>query len=182
MKIPAPIWLPLLLLVLVMIGCNKASGPTGTSSSETEGKRSTGTSVLQAALSNWEQGDKETAVSNFVEASWGARPLFPPGSALNLSEEEFRARIQALASPEAVARMGSNLMAEVQPLKTLAGAVAQSGANAVAQQNYDRAREHLEALRQCGQALDTADSLAILRLLGQGFKKRADAEMEKLPH
>lgn len=107
--------------------------------------------------------------------------LFAPGSVLNLSEAEFRASIQNKRGPDAVARMGTNVMAEVQPLKALAAAVAQAGTKAAGREDYLSARKHFTALRQCGEALERPNTLAILQLLGQGFRKRAEAELAKLP-
>ena len=69
---------------------------------------------------------------------------------------------------------------QIDSLKQLAAAVAQAGRDAAAKGDVAQARKHFTALRECGAALDTSDSLAIVRLVGQGMKKRAETEMSKL--
>ncbi len=136
---------------------------------------------METILADWQSGRSTTAVSNFVAADWSARPLFTNGSALNLTEGEFRARIQSMLDPEAVASMGTNLMAEIDPIKRLAAAVGQEGQQAAAQHDYAKARKYFAALQNFGVALDSTNSLGLLRMVGQGLRKRSEIELGKLP-
>jgi hypothetical protein len=72
------------------------------------------------------------------------------------------------------------MVLQVESLKQLAATVAQAGKDAAAKGDVAQARKHFVALRECGAALDASDSLALLRLIGQGMKKRAETEMSKL--
>ena len=128
--------------------------------------------VTQSAMTAWQQGDQTAAVTRFVETDWSSRPLFASGSALSLTEDQFK----ALSNSERQTK-SSEMMPQVDSLKQLAAAVAQAGRDAAAKGD---ARKHFVALKECGAALDTSDSLALVRLVGQGMKKRAETEMSKL--
>ena len=129
--------------------------------------------VTQPAMTAWQQGDKTGAVSSFVETDWSGRPLFPSDSTLSLTEDQFKALSNWQSKK-------SEMMPQVESLKQLAATVAQAGRDAAAKGDAAQARKHFAALKECGAALDTSDSLALVRLIGQGMKKRADTEMSKL--
>jgi hypothetical protein len=174
--------LALFLVVVGLLGCEKKSdAPTASSSQTNLNARASATPVMQPILKAWQSGDQRTAVSNFVQADWSSRPLFPAGSSLNLTEDEFRSQVRSLFTPESVNIMGTNLLAEIEPMKRLAAAVGQSGQQAAAQHDYPKARKYFTALKQCGEAIDGTNSLALLKVVGQGLKNRADIELGKLP-
>jgi hypothetical protein len=125
-------------------------------------------------MTAWQQGDKTAAVTSFVETDWSGRPLFASGSALSLTEEQFK----ALSNPDRQTK-SSEMLPQIDSLKRLAAAVAQAGQDAAAKGDAAQARKHFAALKECGAALDTSD-LALVRLVGQGMTKRAETEMLKL--
>lgn len=131
--------------------------------------------VTQSATTAWQQGDKTTAISSFVETDWSSRPLFASSSPLSLTEDQFK----ALSDAERPAKSGE-MFSQLDSLKQLAAAVAQAGRDAASKGNVAQARKYLASLKQCGAALDTSNSLALVRLVGQGMKKRADTEMSTL--
>ena len=131
--------------------------------------------VTQSAMTAWQQGDKTTAISSFVETDWSSRPLFASNSTLSLTEDQFK----ALSDAERPAKSGE-MFSQLDSLKQLAAAVAQAGRDAASKGNVAQAQKYLASLKQCGDALDTSNSLALVRLVGQGMKKRADTEMSTL--
>jgi hypothetical protein len=126
-------------------------------------------------LTVWQQGDKSGAVSRFLETDWSARPLFTPGSTLGITETQFRALPAADRDLKA-----KEMMPQLVYLKQLAWAVEQTGIDAAAKKDFAQARKYFTSLKQCGDALDGPDSLALLKLVGQAFKKRANTELAKL--
>jgi hypothetical protein len=182
MQIQIQVWTVLTLLVVGLVGCDKkADGPAAPPAQPGSSGIGTATPVLQSILTVWQNGEHATAISNFVQADWTSRPLFPVGSSLNLTEDEFRSQVRSMFSADAVNAMGTNLMAELEPIKRLAAAVGQAGQKAAVEQDYPTARKHFTALKQCGEALDGTNSLGLLKLVGQGLRKRAEIELSKLP-
>ena len=157
-----------LVVALLLAGCGKQSASPNS-------PPPTAAPITQPAMTAWQQGDKTAAVTSFVETDWGGRPLFASGSVLSLTEEQFK----ALSNAEREAKQ-SEKNRQVDSLKQLAAAVAQAGREAAAKGDAAQARKHFTALKECGAALDTSDSLALVQIVGQGFKKRAATEMSKL--
>jgi hypothetical protein len=136
------------------------------------------TPVIQPALTAWQQGDKATAVSRFLETDWSARPLFKPGSTLSMSEEQFKSLAETDASA-AIAK-SSEITAQVGELRQLALAVAEAGRAAAAKKDVAQAVKAFTALKQFSEALDRPESPTIVQLTGRLLKKRADGELAKL--
>ena len=132
-------------------------------------------SPAESVLRTWLQGDQAGAVKGFVETDWTARPLFGPESALSLSEKQ----LQALGESDRKARAGQ-FMPELDAFKKLARSVAEAGRDAAARNDTTYARKCFESLRQAGQALDSPESMTIVRLVGQALVKMADAEKAKV--
>jgi hypothetical protein len=154
---------------LLLSGCGPKAGPPAAASSP----KAAG--VAEPALSAWQKGDKDTAVSRFVEIDWSARPLFASGSTLNLSEDQFK----ALTDADRQARSGE-LMAQIDSLKRLASAVADAGREAAAKGDTAQAKKTFGSLQQMGTALNSPDRLTILQLVGKTVKKMGDAGAAKL--
>jgi hypothetical protein len=150
---------------ILLAGCGKQNSSAGASSSP----------VAEPALRAWQQGDKPAALKAFLEANWSARVLFETGSMLSLSEDQF----VALSEANRQAKSGE-MMAQVSSFKQMAAAVAQAGREAAAKGDATEARKYFTALKQCGTALDSADRLRIVRLVGQSLKKMADIELAKV--
>jgi hypothetical protein len=132
--------------------------------------------AIESILAAWEQGEHAAAVSRFLEADWSARPLFAPGSTMDLSEEQFKklpAAERQACSPQ--------VQVHLTALRELARTVAQAGRDAAAKNDVPAARKHFAAIQQCGQALDSPDSMLIVNLVGQALQKMAVAEAAKLP-
>ncbi len=174
-----PLSLPLfstaLLATLVAI-CVAGCGKTDTAKEKPAPAASTPPPAAPAILTAWEQGVTAGAVKQFVEADWGARPLFAPGSVMNLSEAQFKKLPAAQREVKA-----AEVQAQLASLRKLAGAVAQAGREAAVKQDVALARRHFTALDQFGGALDSSDPMLIVKLVGQALKKMAVAEMAKLP-
>src|SRR3974390_2042361 len=79
-------------VTILIAGCGKQSTSSGPSPAPAKEQTSTTSAapVAQAAMLAWQQGDKSTAVSKFLDADWNARPLFPPDSPLSLTEAQFQ--------------------------------------------------------------------------------------------
>ena len=134
-----------------------------------------GSILLAACTKKPVSTDDSTAVVQFIATDWSARPIFASGSVLNLSEEQF----QALSSADEQAKSGE-MMSQIDSLKQEAAAVAQAGREAAAKGDIAQARKCFTSLKQCGVALDSTNNLDIVQLVGQGFEKRADAELAKI--
>ncbi len=163
---------------ILLTGCGKQSSPSGgppAPANEQTGPASAAGPVAQPAMTAWQQGDKPAAIKSFVEADWSARPLFAPGSVLNLSEDQFK----ALSSADRQAK-ASEINAQLGALKRLSAEVAQAGRDAAAKGDPAQARQHFMSLKQCGAALDRPDCLLMVQLVGKALKKMADTELAKV--
>ena len=170
-----PLTITVLTIGLAVVGCRKQGNTTPTA-----------TPVMQPALAAWQQGDRVGAVSNFVAADWSVGPLFASDSILSLTETQFRAQMQPVAVPWTVITGGieaksAQMIKELRAMKQLAAAVAQAGRDAAAANDVALARKHFSSLQRFGTALDSSNSLAILRLDAQAIKKKAEGELATLP-
>jgi hypothetical protein len=136
-------------------------------------------SITQPILTAWQQGNTSAAVSQFRDADWSARPFFVAGSTLNLTEEQFRSRFSSF-TPDEMESKRQEMMAPLDTLKRVGAAAAQAGRDAAAKEDLVAARKYFTSLLRCGEALDSPESLALLKLVGQGMKRRADAELATL--
>ena len=171
----------ILAILLLLTACGRRADRSGATSSAIVPPGSTSSAevpIAQPAMTAWQQGDKSAAIRSFVQAKWSlAGPLFAPGSALSLSEEEYR----ALSSSDRQARSGE-MIAQLDLLKKLAAAVAQAGRDAAANGDTAQAREYFTSLRRCGVVLDQPGCLRLrmVQLVGEALEKMADAELAKL--
>jgi hypothetical protein len=152
---------------LILAGCGKKAGPPGSNASAA-------TPIAQPSMTAWQQGDKSAAISSFVETDWSSGPLFAANSMLSLSEDQFK----ALSIADRNAQSGE-MMSQLDSLKKMAAAVAQAGRDAASKGDTAQARKCFTSLKQCGTALDNADRLRIVQLVGQALKKMADTEPAK---
>jgi hypothetical protein len=161
---------------ILIAGCGKKS--SSSSATPPPGQANTPSSappISQPALTAWQRGDKEAAVSSFLAADWSARPLFASDSALSLSENQ----LDALPLAELQAKSGE-VVTQLDSLKGLAGAVIQAGDDAVAKGDTTQARKCFTALQQCGEALDSTNCPRLAQFVGQALKKRAQSELAKI--
>ncbi len=153
---------------LLSAGCGKKASSAGAAPPA-------GPPVAQPAMTAWQQGDKSTAVSSFVETDWNKRPLFASGSVLGLTEEQFK----VLSDTERQAK-SAEITGQLDGLKRLAAAVAQAGRDAAAKGDTEQARKCFSALKQCGTALESPDCLSLVQLVGKSVQKMAETELAKL--
>jgi hypothetical protein len=152
---------------ILLVGCSKHDASSSTSTSAAA-------PILQPAMTAWQQGDKAAAVTTFVATDWSSRPLFAPNSVLSLSEDQFN----AFSDAENQAK-SAEMLSQLDSLKQLARAVAQTGDEAAAKGDTAQARKCFTSLEQCGAALDTG-SLRMVKLVGQAFQKLANSELAKV--
>lgn len=163
---------------ILLVGCDKQSSPSGEAAPLANEQRSAApvaVPVAQPALTAWQQGDKTTAVSRFLEADWSAHPLFPASSPLGLSADQ----INALSAAEKEAKAGE-MAAELGSLNALLVEVMQVGDDAAAKGDTSQARKHFTALQQCGAALASPQHPIIVQPIGRAFEARAKAKLEKI--
>ena len=163
---------------ILLVGCGKQNTSSGTPPLPAKGQAGATAAAPvapQAALSAWQQGDKPTAISNFLAADWTSRPLFASDSPLNLSESQF----ESLSDADRHAK-SDEMMRQLNFLRQLAAAVAQAGRDAASKGDTTQARKCFATLKQCGTALNSPDCLKLVRLAGNGFNKMADTELAKI--
>ena len=170
-----PLTITVLTLGLAVVGCRKQVTTTAAAAP-----------VTQPALAAWQQGDRVGAVSNFVAADWSVGPLFASDSILSLTETEFSGQVRPIRMPGFVMTGGIEarrvqMTKELATMKQLAAAVAQAGRDAAASNDVALARRHFTSLQRFAAALDSSNSLAILRLDAQAIKKKAEGELRTLP-
>ena len=127
------------------------------------------------ALKAWQQGDKTTAVSNFVTTVWSAHPLFPAGSILSLSE----VKLEALSAADRKAK-ADEMLPQLLTFRDLAEAVEQAGHDAASKGDIAQARKYFVSLKQCGTALDSPDYTFMLRQIGQAIQKLSDKDLAQI--
>jgi len=161
---------------ILIAGCGKKS--SSSSAAPPPGQANTASSappISQPALTAWQRGDKEAAVSSFLAADWSARPLFASDSALSLSENQ----LDALPLAELQSKSGE-VASQLDSLKALARAVVQAGDDAVAKGDTTQARKCFTTVQQCGEALDSTNCPRLAQFVGQAFKKSAQSELAKI--
>ncbi len=132
--------------------------------------------IVPQLLAALEAGGLQSAIDHFQETDWSKRPLFVPGSALGLSEDEFA------ALPAAERRMkSSEIQGAITALRTLVNAVEEAGNSASDRKDFAHARRYFESIKSCGRAFDNPDITLLLRLFGQATEKRAARKLIALP-
>lgn len=131
--------------------------------------------VSEPAISAMGEGNTDAAVRDFVNADWSARPLFTTGSSLNLSEAQFEAIPQAERE-----KNHEDVSGVINALRQTATATVRAAHEAAAKGDKETARKYLEAVKNCGQALDKPDRLNVLIILGQSMQRDADRELSHL--
>jgi hypothetical protein len=157
---------------IMLAGCSK----NGSSSGSTTSSAAQADAILQPALTAWQQGDKATAVSNFLAADWSSRPSSVSGSTLSLTKDQYRALSDADRQAKSI-----QVTAQLNALRDLTEyGVEQAGLDAASKGDTAQARKYFMSLKQCGTALDSPDVMQIVQLTGKAIKKIADKEMAKI--
>jgi hypothetical protein len=131
--------------------------------------------ILQPAVVAYIHGDKSTVVSNFLAVDWSIRPLFAPGSALNLSDSQFHALAESDYHTKSYELSGQFLT-----FMCLASTVAEAAQKAARNGDTNQARKCFISLKQFGTALDSTNHTHIVQLLGREYEKLSDAGMAKI--
>jgi hypothetical protein len=157
---------------IMFAGCSKNVSSGGSTTSPT----AQADAILQPALTAWQQGDKATAVSNFLAADWSDRPSSVSGSILSLTKDQYHALSDADRQAKSV-----QVTAQLKALRDMTEhGVEQAGLDAASKGDSAQARKCFMSLKQCGTALDSPDVMQIVQLTGQALKKIADKEMAKI--
>ena len=134
------------------------------------------TPVAQPVLTVWQEGNKAGAINLFLEANWNARPIFPAGMALSLTDGQ----INGLSEPDRQLRTGE-MLGQMELIRQLAQAVAGAGREAIAKGDAARARKCYTALKQFGAALDSPGGQQVVRATGRASVSMANTGLAKLP-
>jgi hypothetical protein len=159
-------------------GCSNKSDSSGALPSSPKRQRDivpATNPAIQRVLTAWQEGDKSAAISRFLETDWSARPLFAPDSTFSLNEDQLK----SLPPADRQTRL-SELSSQSHALTELAKTVRQAGRDAAAKKDSARARKHFDSLKQCGEAIESSDSLLIIKLMGKALKNMADTELAGL--
>lgn len=124
--------------------------------------------TLDQAMTLWRASKKDEAVAKFGAVDFSRRPLFPTGSVLNYSEAQFIALPQAARD-----KLSEQMLEDISVLKGICALVRDTGRNALAQGDTDKSGKYTAQLKQCGDALNQPDSLALLKLVGKAIQKMA---------
>lgn len=133
------------------------------------------TPVMQPILTVWQEGHIETAINTFLAANWNARPVFPPGMALGLTDAQMK------ALPDADRQLKTNeMLAQLGLIKQLATAVNNAGQQAAAKKDAARARQCFISLKQFGAVLDAPGNQQLVRFTGQVCNNMANLGLARL--
>lgn len=136
--------------------------------------KGTQTPVLPPIVEQWQKGEKAAAIVKFVETDWSSRPLFAPGSAMGMSEEQF----QKLPVTEVDAKM-KEVLPQINTLRQIALGVLEAGKETAKQGDATKAKKHFTAVKQSGEAIENDNTLKLVQLVGKAIVKLADAELAK---
>ncbi len=132
--------------------------------------------LMPRLLEALKRDDREEVLRQFRETDWATHPLFPPGSSLGLSEDEFVALPIAERN-----RRQKEITDDVKVLRGLAKIISEAGGTAAAQSDFARAHADFQSLKAFGRALDTPRATLLLRFFGQGIEKKAVELIATLP-
>ncbi len=123
------------------------------------------TATMAEVMKLWREGKQSDAVAKFLAVDFSKRPLFPTGSVLNMTEAEFSGLPGAARD-----KMSKAMFDDIQTIKLIAGQVKELAKTPA------KSAPCLSQLKAAGEAFDRPDGLALLKLVGQAFKKMAAAK------
>ncbi len=157
----------LLTLLILLLGCSKRSPPL-------HELKQLPSSTIEPILADWDCGQEEKAVNEFLCFNWDKEAVFAPASALSLSERE----LDSLSQAAAAAKM-RQAVAELQSLRELVYAVDKTGRDAENRGEVSKARACFISMEQCGGALQSSNRLYLVQLVGKSIGKTAGNELLK---
>jgi len=153
-------------------GCSKKV-PSGVSSTSPIAQAD---AILEPALRAWQQGDKATAVNNFLAADWSSRPSSVAESTLSLTKDQYH----ALSDAERQAA-SAKLSDQLKVLRDLSEhGIEQAGLDAASKGDAAQAQKYFMSLKSCGMVLDSPDVMQMVQLTGQAIEKMADKDLKKI--
>ena len=153
---------------------NATSGPVA-DTSETEVHPVASTPVIQPILTVLQEGHQEAAINAFLDADWNARPIFPAGMALGLTDAQMK------GLPDTDRQLKTNeMMAQVGLVGQLVTAVSDAAQDAVSKGDVARARKCYLSLKQFGTALDNPANQPHVKHLGLVARNMAKLGLAKL--
>jgi hypothetical protein len=164
-----------LAVMVFLAGCGKRSGSPSGSTSPSTTTIDGSSSSLESALTAWDQGDNEEALSSFLKADWNTRPSSTIGPILSLSQKQYESLSDAGRRTKSI-----EVTARLQSLRLLATAVEQVGSDAAAKGDMTQARRCFSSLKKCGLALEDPDYMQIVQWTSRSMQKTAGQEMAKL--
>lgn len=94
---------------------------------------------------------------------------------MSLTEEQF----MSLTSSDRDAKM-KDVLAQVNAMRELANTVMQAGRDAAGKKDVVQARKYFASVKEYGVALNSSDTLALVKIIGKAIKGMADVELSKL--
>jgi hypothetical protein len=160
-----------LLAAVLLPGCSpddkaavQPNPPTGTAA--TPETATTGT--LANALALWQAGNKEQAVTEFININWSTTTALPESSALQRSDAEFNAMDKT-----AQTQLMTDMLSEIGNIKTLCAHVL-----AVAPESEDSPKYYNAILQFADMLTNQKDSMIPLKNIAEDLKKSAQQALQ----
>ncbi|HLP78412.1 MAG TPA: permease prefix domain 1-containing protein [Candidatus Paceibacterota bacterium] len=160
----------LVLPFAILLTVASASAQTNHTTTPASGVARQSPATLDQAIALWQGGKKDAAVAKFLAVDFSKRPLFTFGSVLNYTEAQFMALPQAARE-----KLSKQMLDDISVIKAISAEVKTTGKTALNAGDKVRSDQCTTKLRQCGEAFDQPDSLALLKLVGKALKKMAAA-------
>jgi hypothetical protein len=165
------------LAALLLPGCSpddkaavQPNQPTGTTAApETAAvPETTTTGTLANALALWQAGNKEQAVTEFININWNTTTTLPESSALQRSDAEFNAMDKT-----AQTQLMTDMLSEIGNIKTLCAHVL-----AVAPASANSPKYYNAVLQFADMLANQKDSMIPLKNIAEDLKKSAQQALQ----
>ncbi len=160
----------LVLPFAILLTVASASAQTNHTTTPASGVAKQSPATLDQAIALWRGGQKDAAAAKFLAVDCSKRPLFPFGSVLNYTEAQFMDLPQAARE-----KLSKQMLDDISAIKAISAEVKTTGKTALNAGDKAKSDQCTAKLRQCGEAFDQPDSLALLKLVGKALKKMAAA-------
>ena len=168
-------------LILASTGCKKKglppSTPVGGTTESSDTARETDRGGLEEAIALWSQGKETAATEKFIAIDWSREDLFPESSVFRLTEEQF----VSLPEAEREKKKQEIWSVTIPPFRAICQHVLQTGQAAIGSKDYDKARRHLTAVRDCSHLFtDDPKALSIFQAVTRGYGRQAAEGLAKI--
>lgn len=130
---------------------------------------------LGEVLVSWNMGKSDEAVQKFVALSWDDPAVFQGIPALAIGEEQLASLQEAQRN-----RVVQHAQELAGTLRDLVRAVAGAGDTLAVSGNTEGARAHFDALKQCGQALQSPNHVVMIQLVGEAMATFAQEKLDAI--